>query len=266
LINIKKGEFLTDRIGETKTNTYGSVMTIINYRGARDIDIYFQDSNYTTTNREYRCFVEGKITNPYDKEVLGVGYFGEGKYKSNEIKSNGKSSNTKQYDAWRHMLQRGYDTKLHIKRPTYIGCTVCEEWHCFQTFAKWYDNNYYEFEGYKMHLDKDILIKGNRIYSPETAIFVPSRINTLFLNNNNHRGKFPLGVSLHCLNYTVNCADGSEPNNMIYLGTFKTPEKAFGVYKIHKEQVIKNIADKYKDKIPEKLYNAMYKYEVEITD
>ena len=114
-----------------------------------------------------------------------------------------------------------------------------------------------------MQLDKDILNKGNKIYSPNSCIFVPTRINQLFAKADALRGDFPIGVSrsgnkfrtrLHILN-------GEK-----YLGTFNTPEEAFYAYKTFKEQYIKEVAEEYKDKIPQKLYEAMYKYEVEITD
>ena len=42
--------------------------------------------------------------------------------------------------------------------------------------------------------------------------------------------------------------------------------RLFKQYKIMKETYIKQIADEYKELIPNILYNALYKYEVEITD
>lgn len=78
------------------------------------------------------------------------------------------------------MLNRCCSGKLHKRESTYINCKVCDEWLNFQNFSEWFKNNYYEVEGQRMELDKDILNKGNKIYSPNTCIFVPHNINNLF--------------------------------------------------------------------------------------
>ena len=51
-----------------------------------------------------------------------------------------------------------------------------------------------------------------------------------------------------------------------YLGYYDTQEKAFQVYKYYKERNIKQVADYYKEQIPDKLYDALYDYEVDIND
>ena len=135
--------------------------------------------------------------------------------------------------------------------------------------GKWLENNYYEVPGEKMHLDKDILHKGNKIYSRDTCIFVPKRINSLFTKRDNSRGKDPIGMyQLPSGNYQVHCSDGH--GKLVPLGTYLTKEKAFKAYKEYKEKVIKEVIDSYEGKIPEphysKLKTAMYNYEVEITD
>ena len=120
-----------------------------------------------------------------------------------------------------------------------------------------------------MHLDKDILCKGNKVYSRNTCIFVPHRINNLFVKNDNSRGKNPIGVSdLPSGNYQAYCNDGY--NKKIYLGVYSTKEEAFQIYKQYKERLIKEVIDLYEGIIPEphygRLKTAMYNYEVEITD
>ena len=121
-----------------------------------------------------------------------------------------------------------------------------------------------------MGLDKDILIKGNKIYSPETCIFVPQTINSLFVKRDNKRGESVIGVSLHKNSkYQVHCSiinPETGKSKQEYLGVYDTQEKAFQVYKYYKEKNIKEVADYYFGRIPDKLYNAMYNYEVEITD
>jgi hypothetical protein len=115
-----------------------------------------------------------------------------------------------------------------------------------------------------MDLDKDILHKGNKIYSSDTCVFVPQFINKLFINRNADRGILPLGVKTCGKKYYVQCSSG---NRVIKnLGTYSTQIEAFNVYKKYKENLIKEVANEYKDKIPNRLYTAMVNYEVEITD
>lgn len=167
-----------NRIGERNYNNFGSEMVIVNYNGCMDIDVYFPEFDWIFKHAKYNNFKKGEIKCPYERRFYNVGYLGEGKYKVSE---NGK--NTRVYDTWKAMLQRCYSEKEHERHPTYIGCEVYEGWHNFQNFAKWYDNNYYEVDNEKMCLDKDILNKGNKIYSPDTCIFVPETINKLFIKN-----------------------------------------------------------------------------------
>lgn len=254
-----------DRTGEKNINNFGSEMVIVDYRGVLNIDIYFSEYNWTAKNVRYNNFKNGEIKCPYEPSVFGVGYIGEGEYKS---KINGKL--TRVYRTWYQMLERCYDEKCQEKHPTYKDCEVCDEWLNFQNFGRWYYDNYYEIEGERMHLDKDILVKHNKVYSPETCMFVPEKINTLFTKCDKSRGESIIGTSLHkCGKYRSDCnlfnpLTGKSKSE--YLGLYDTQEKAFEVYKYYKEKNIKQIADYYKEQIPISLYNALYEYEVEITD
>ena len=179
-----------NRTGEKRINNFGSEMVIVGYRNAMDIDVYFSKYDWTFKGTTYRNFKNGNIKCLYERRYYGIGYIGEGKYKVSE---NGEHN--KCYYTWKSMLGRCYDEKFKEKNPTYKSCKVCDEWHNFQNFAKWYYDNYYEVEGERIHLDKDILVKGNKIYSPENCIFVPERINTLFTKNNSKRGESVIGTT-----------------------------------------------------------------------
>ena len=261
--NFKRGSVNDEnyelRIGEVNKNTFGSRMTIIEYITNKSVIVKFD--NEFSTRCSYKQFTKGEVRNPYDKTMCNIGYIGEGSYK---VKA--KNKITKQYYAWVAMMHRCYYDKYLQKRTTYQDVIVCEEWHNFQNFAKWYDENYYGINQEIMHLDKDILIKGNKIYSPETCVFVPQNINGLFLKSDKSRGEYPIGVDyrkdMNSYQARCNTNDGEREQ----LGFFDSPEKAFCAYKKHKEFIIKKVADRYKEYIPQKLYDVMYKYIVEISD
>lgn len=193
--------------------------------------------------------------------VYGVGYLGDGEYRS---KIDGET--TRQYECWKSMMRRCYSQNTQNKQPIYIGRTVVDEWHNFQNFAKWYDENFYEIKGQETQLDKDILIKGSKIYSPETCVFVPHNINKLFTKSNKSRNGLPIGVCTHpnSKKYLSSCSNGD--GKKVHLGMFENTEEAFIAYKIYKEKLITDIADKYKDVLPNRLYNALTDYRVDIND
>ena len=159
------------------------------------------------------------------------------------------------------MLERCYSKKKHKKRPTYVESYVDNRWHNFKTFAEWSECNWKHWMDETWHLDKDILIKGNKIYSPETCCFVPRTINTLFTKSEAKRGDYPIGVSKE-KNYRKFKATFKKTT----LGRYTTAEEAFQAYKDAKEKYIKEVADKWKGLISDKVYQAMYNYQVEITD
>jgi hypothetical protein len=205
----------------------------------------------------YQCFCEGTIKNPRFPFLYGLGYVGDGVYKTK-----GFHKKTPYYVKWFNIFERCYNGVY----PSYKTVKVCEEWHNFQNFAKWYEENWKsDYMDNKWSLDKDILVKGNKIYSPETCCFVPQEINSLFIKLNSRRGEYPIGVYLSKnKKYISNFTKGKRVT--MYLGTYNTPEEAFQVYKETKESYIKEIADKWKGQISDKVYEAMYNYKVEIDD
>ena len=258
---INKNYDIKSRINKKSINNFGSEIIIIKYINYDDVDVFFPEYNWTKTHAKYDHFKKGTIKCPYEPRVYGVGYIGEGKYKA---RTNGKKSRC--YKIWSGMIQRCYSEKFQYKHQSYRGCVVCDEWLNFQKFAKWYYENYYENSNDVIELDKDILIKDNKLYSPETCLFVPKRINSLFAKRKANRGKYPIGVCFNKVQdkFEAYCSDAN--NKRVSLGYFNTSYNAFNVYKKYKENLIKNIADKYKSNIPISLYNAMYNYKVEITD
>jgi hypothetical protein len=246
----KKGDF-KNRSGEKYTTNEGYEVEIIEYFGYDDCTLQFKNQQILK-HKDYKQIVKGQIKNPYHESVYNIGFIGDGNYKPSL-----KGVYYKYYIVWSSMLGRCYSKNKQKKHPTYKDVTVCDEWLNFQNFAKWYEENY--IEGF--HIDKDILFKGNKIYSPETCCFVPREINAIFIKSEKTRGEYPIGVGKR------NEKGGfqSTLNNKL-IGTYPTIEEAFQAYKIAKENYIKEVADRWKDKITEKTYEALINYQVEITD
>lgn len=248
-----------NRLGEENINYQNQKMKIIKYNWNKDIDIEFENG-WIARNKQYISFKNGTIKNPYVPEIYGIGFLGDGKHKTGIY-----DKHNKKYLTWQGMLKRCYDKDNLLKRPTYENCSVCSEWHNFQNFGDWFNENYYEVGNEKMCLDKDILYKGNKIYSPDTCVFVPNRINILFVKSDRSRGNYLIGVS--------KVSNSNNPKRYQASLTasnktkcFETEIEAFNWYKEEKEKLIKQVAEEYKDKIPKILYDAMYNWKVEIDD
>lgn len=249
-----------DRTGERFTTNEGYKIIIVEYNSAKDLWIEFQDEYKTRVHTKYGECKSGMIRNPYHKRLYNVGFIGVGKYDGCV-----EGKQTKIYNEWCAFMARGLDLKFKQKYPTYKDVTVDEYFHNFQNYGAWREQNYYEIEGEIMCLDKDILVKGNKVYSPDVCVFVPQRINNLFVKSDATRGEYPIGVTYDKRRdkYVAKCkVDGKTK----YLGSYNTSHNAFLAYKEFKEAYIKQVADEYKDKIPQRLYDAMYAWTVEEDD
>ena len=183
------------------------------------------------------------------KLTHGVGYNSKRKHK---VKSNG--IDTIAYVVWRDMITRCYSTKEQLRRPNYAHSDVDERWHDFQDFADWYYSHPYSDIGYQ--LDKDILVPGNKIYSPDTCCFVPMQINVIFTNRAACRGSYPQGVTLskRNSNFVARLMVNGKKN---HLGCFDTPEEAYQVYKIAKEAYVKEKALEWQGRIADNVFQAL---------
>jgi hypothetical protein len=127
------------------------------------------------------------------------------------------------YKTWRSMLERSYSKKYKLKRPTYEHVSVCKEWHLFSTFKSWMQEQ--DWEGNQ--LDKDLLVSGNRVYSPEACVFVSGQVNNFMINSGATRGGYRIGV---CWNkqrgkFVAQCRDPFAGIGR-YLGYFPTENEA----------------------------------------
>jgi len=171
--DFSKKEYVMDFIGNKFTTNEGFEIEIIDYSDRHNVLVKF------TNNPDYQVYAtmqnikNGQIKYPYLKTVYGIGYYGHGAYSSRI-----NNCKTEQYIKWFSMFNRCYDKSYQEKQPTYIGCSVSEEFHNFQNFAMWYDKNIYACS-YPLELDKDLFVLGNKVYSPSTCCFIPKEINNV---------------------------------------------------------------------------------------
>ena len=145
------------------------------------------------------------------------------------------------YAVWMAMLSRCYSEKHHKRRPTYIGCTVCAEWLTFSNFKVWMQEQDYEGN----QLDKDLLLKGNKVYSPETCVFVSPEVNRFLRESSvNSRGEWPLGVCWSKQHSKFKAAVNRGKGKRWNLGLFNTPEEAHQAWLSAKLILARELAEK----------------------
>lgn len=229
-------------------NTSDGVATITDYHDKNNIEITFDEGSKRTVR--LGSLKTGSVKNFNKPSVYGIGYLG------------GKVVNQKARILWASIIRRCYSEEDKYFR--YKNVTVCEEWHNFQNFAKWYEENYKPeyMEGW--HLDKDIIYPDSKQYSPKTCSFVPNTINSLLSNRKAGRGSEPIGVSKKKSGKFL--ASFTKNGEYVRIALCDTVEEAFLAYKKEKECYIKEVAEKWKGLISEDVYNALINYEVKITD
>lgn len=242
------------KVGDVLKAKSGSEYTIVEYIDSRNITIEFNDEHKFQMKIKSSAFKAGMMKNPYHRSVRGVGYFGVGIFKSHK-----SGKHTKEYKVWQSMIDRCYSGL--DKYSAYSDCTVSDEWHNFQNFAKWYTSQEYCGKP-NYHLDKDILVNGNRVYSAETCLLVPAEINQMFERiNPTNRGEV-LGVSFNSYSrkYLAHICMGKDTK---FLGSFKTKDLAHAAYIEFKKLYFRNMAIVHRDKISAEVFNilANWKYD-----
>lgn len=197
-------------------------------------------------------------------------YNSKGKYKT-RIPAPDKSK-TKACQLWENIRNRCeyLPIKDEVRFGKYSDVDSCKEWKDFQSFAQWFDgveqSGYYS-EGWQ--LDKDLLLKNNKIYSPEFCVFLPEEVNKALNTKSRQRGKLPLGM----------CYRSNRSGRIIIKFTCKYPEftmyaeisesqivEGFALYKAAREKYIHYLAEKYKSNLDPRAYQALKNYEVNIDD
>ena len=215
-------------------------------------DTYGAEVVVTTAN-----LLAGAFKNPGKPSVCGIGFYGQGPYVA---KVDGK--HTPEYADWNSMMKRCY-SKTQI-RNSYKDKSINKSWWNFQIFADWATKQIGFKEGW--HLDKDLLIKGNKEYSENSCVYLPQEINSFVRRK--RQNNLPVGVDV-AFRYNGTSyfrSQSVEDGKVIVLGAFETVEGAFSAYKEHKEMLAVKLAEKWKGKIDNRAYEALLNYQVEITD
>lgn len=166
------------------------------------------------------------------------------------------------------MLDRCYLKSYLDKNPSYIGCSVSEGFKNFQYFAEWCQSqtgfNLTDINGRVYHLDKDILVQGNKVYSEDTCVFIPSQLNNFLTDNQRGRGYYPIGVFFNKERKAFTAELRSPFNSKRRLGTFATAEEAHNVYVKAKSNLAKELADYYKGKVDDRVISALLTFKPKV--
>lgn len=252
------------RVGDEFTTNEGYKVSVVGYRNKNNVDILFTEPREYVKTVRAGNLKKGHVANPFHCSVYGVGYIGVGKYyQYDQIRKP-----TPEYKVWSSMLGRVYCENYLNRFPTYRDVTIHDDWYDFQKFGEWC-NSQTGFGRDSWDLDKDILVKGNKVYAPDVCCFVPYQINRQFTFSGKTRGEYPLGVTWHkqrqCFIAQLNeFVDGKRVSG--HIGVYNNIESAFLAYKKVKEARIREVAEKWKSEIDEKVYQALVNWKIEITD
>lgn len=233
-----------------ETKNYGSY-EVIDYVNWENITVRFIQTGYVTKTR-LEHLKDGVIKDYLYPSIYGIGCYGS---PDTHCKSPAAV-------VWLGILRRCYDEDR--VEAAYYDVNVCTQWHNFLNFETWVTKQP-NFDTKGWELDKDLLIKGNKLYSPETCVYIPKAVNAALTKRENCRGELPIGVrfSKSGKRFEAWCGDGERSR---YLGVFRTVTEAFLCYKAKKEEMLRSLAEKYKDELDPRAYQALYNYQVEITD
>lgn len=229
------------------TNNYGNLV-IKEFYNSRKVLVEFVDTGYQVWVQAVSVRL-GNVKDKWKPSVYGVGVF--------DVDTKGESS-SKTYVTWSSMLARCYAKKREHRNISYEGCEVSEEFKIYSCFKNWYESQV-GFDQETFCLDKDLLVRGNKMYSHKTCCLLPSELNVALTNSKATRGSLPIGVTYNKpnANYVAAlCINGKQ----LHLASCVTAEQAFNVYKTAKESHLKALANKWEDQIDQQAYHALMNY------
>ena len=257
-MNYLNGISYKDCVGKVCKSLNSGDFKILKYDNSYNVEIQFLKTGYEMVT-QLGNIRNGVVKDPYSPSVYGVGILGT----KHQAKINGVK--TKEYALWQCMLGRCYSDKSKKKYPTYEGCEVSDNFKSYEYFYEWCHKQIgFNNEGW--HLDKDLLIKGNKVYSEDSCVFIPQEINKVLVKSTASRGEHLIGVHWCKNGKAFKATVSKNKGKREHLGCFNTEIEAFNAYKEAKEIYIKELAEKWKSQIDKRAYDSLMNYTVEITD
>jgi hypothetical protein len=239
------------KVGDIFHTKKGYEIVVTKRISARFVEVEFQAPIKHKAIISTSNIRSGAIKNVFAPSVEGMGYIGFSKV----------LATSKCYTSWRSILKRVSKNATAKDKVNYSDCSICREWLCLEAYSEWYNKQIVQND---WALDKDLLVKGNKVYSPDTCIFLPTEVNAFLTDRANHRGRTPLGVHRgRNKKFEVQCTSGGKNN---YLGVYDTPEDAFEAYKKFKISRAILLADKWCGIIDQKAILALRAFNVDIKD
>lgn len=238
-------------VGDKFTTKSGYPYTVIDYKGAYEVTVRFDDDSAFEVTTHAGNVKTGSVKNPFLPSVYGVGFIGLGEYRSQD-----EGVINPAYSRWLGMFIRCYRKKIKPSDSSYIDCYVAPEWHNYQVFAKWYYGQPNYNAGY--HLDKDLLKQGNRVYSPEFCCLIPAELNAMIVKPALSKSGLPTGV-----NKTKNGRFRvrlSEDGRSKFLGSFDTIDEAKDAYVAAKESYVRKKAKEWQGFITLDAYKSLVEW------
>lgn len=241
--------------GEILQSNSGDLFEIVSYEHSSRVKICFLESGFTTYG-QIGTLIRGGVRDKSKEPFYNILTLDTDEPKYTE---------TREYQLWKGMSARCYYNGVYNDRgSTYKGCTMSDNFKIFSFFREWCDKQVgYSQQGW--HLDKDIIQRGNRVYSEDTCAFVPVEINSLILTSKKSRGDYPIGVTFdkERNKFQAQVWIGGKGK---YLGRFDSADEAFLAYKVAKESHIKAVAEFWKDSIDSRVYESLLAWTVKPDD
>lgn len=248
----KRGE----RLGQRFIHPLHGEYEVVDYKNSLNVVVRFDRTGYTTKATYASCLVN-EIKDPLTPTVFGVGFIGIGCMKT----TNGVGRRLLR--VWTLMLRRCYD-KQSDHYPYYgdRGVTVCDEWHNFQNFARWYlDQSNFNIN---YQVDKDLRVAGSKVYSPETCSLVPSQVNSVLARCGGLSGTDNPMLGIQYIDrlgkFRVAVGDGVGGGQ--YRGLCATLEAAQNLYCKIKNERVQEVAEKYKEVLHPEVYNNLVNFKM----
>ena len=253
--DIRRGEVADTtfkiKIGDVFSSKHYGDAEVVDIKTNKIITVRFRQTGYEVTT----CggnLVAGAFKDPYHPLVYSVGFVG--------VPLSGQAiTEPRSYGVWSKMLSRCYNPKSEFF-DVYggAGVTVCEEWRNYQTFRKFFYDDKYRKDGWQ--IDKDIMVRNNLVYSPETCAFVPPEVNraVIVISKNSC---YPQGVDFHKKSGKFRARISIYGKSVeVYRGSCHIG--AFNNYKVAKEAYLKDLAIKWSGQVDPRITKSLQEWKV----